>query len=197
MGLEFSMPRHFWGKSFLPESPIFPAVPHLPKLVLGQLPTHTLPRENLATGGVTFKHNICCFTGLAKPILSQWIRGMRNSVTRESDTIGFYHAYTQKWVMHCILMNTNKNFNIQWRYCFNTFCSFAIISCILKIPGECWRGLDAINKVSVTWPSAAINLQHLPVSPSLRFSLCFHISLSLPLRPTSPSSLSNSILLES
>lgn len=47
------------------------------------------------------------------------------------------------------------------------------------------------------WPCAAINLHHLLVFPSLCFSLCFHISLPLLLRPTSPSSLSNSILLES
>lgn len=51
--------------------------------------------------------------------------------------------------------------------------------------GRCW---DAINKDAVTQPSAAINPNHLPVSPSVRSSLRFHISLSLPLHPTSSSS---------
>lgn len=96
-----------------------------------------------------------------------------------------------------IKVKTASHSKIQCRYCTNMFCSVAIIFSILKIPGEWWIGWDAINKVSVTWPSAAINLYHLPVSPSLRFSLCFHISPSLPLHPTSSSSLSNSILLES
>lgn len=130
---------------------------------------------------------------LAKPILSQRIMEMGNSVNHKSDN-HWLLACTHTVVHTFVKVKTMKMSHSLGRA--NIFCRVFVISTILKIPCEWRRGWDMINKACVTWPSAAINLHHLPVSTSLRFSLCFHISLSLPLRPTSPSSPSNSILLE-
>lgn len=167
------------------------AVPRLPQRVLGQPETRAL--RLIDNPLVTFEQNICCSTSLPDPFC--------RSQLKKQETVSLANQTpTPDWLFPSL---TKSSANIPWNLMKgktvkevihpSDICCSTIIFSILKIQCECWRGWDAINKVSVTWIGAAINLLHLPVSPSLCFSLCFHISMSLPLRPTSPSSLSNSI----